>query len=67
MKNSNHYLWSFIRLFQTLDYFGIIPILNWGKTILNKLGKKQIRSHRGKQMGIVLVVGATGSFGKRVV
>ncbi|NRB07031.1 MAG: CIA30 family protein [Richelia sp.] len=67
MKNSDRSPWNFGRLFQTLDYFEIIPVFSWVKKVLNKSEKKRIQPNGGKVMGVVLVAGATGGVGKRVV
>ena len=68
MKNSSDRSpWKFGRLLQTLNYFEIIPVVSWVQKIFSQSQQKQIQPNGGKQMGIALVVGATGGVGKRVV
>ncbi len=68
MKNSgDRSPWQFGRLLQTLNYFEIIPVISWVQKIFSKSQQKQVQPNGGKQMGVVLVAGATGGVGKRVV
>jgi uncharacterized protein YbjT (DUF2867 family) len=64
-KNSDR--WNFGRFFQTLDYFEIVPIFSCLKRIFFPSGQKKLQPNGGKQMGVILVAGATGGVGKRVV
>lgn len=56
------------RFFQTLTYFEVIPFINCLQKLFNsrnQQGKNSLVT--GKVMGIILVTGATGGVGKRVV
>jgi len=66
-NNSDRSPWKFGRLFQTLNYFEIIPVVSWVQKMFSKSQQKQIQPNGGQQMGVVLVVGATGGVGKRLV
>ena len=54
--------WEFGRLWQTLTYFEIVPLVNCWQKIFKRSNSK---SHRYTNM-IILVAGATGGVGKRV-
>ncbi len=54
--------WEFGRLWQTLTYFEIVPLVNWWQKIFKRSNSK---SHRYTNM-VILVAGATGGVGKRV-
>ena len=56
--------WEFGRLWQTLTYFDVIPWLNCWQKIFNS---KQINNSKQDRNMVVLVTGATGGVGKRVV
>jgi uncharacterized protein YbjT (DUF2867 family) len=61
-------MWDFGRLINTLTYFEVVPILNWVQDIFQ--GSSQANKNKpeaAKQVGIILVAGATGGVGKRVV
>jgi len=62
VSNENRSQWDLGRFIETLTYFEAIPVLNWFQQLIN-----QDRSKGGKNMGIILVAGATGGVGKRVV
>ncbi|WP_088243502.1 CIA30 family protein [Calothrix rhizosoleniae] len=71
MKNSDggksyRSQWDFGRFFQTLNYFEIFPVISWVKKLFSQPNQKQFQQNGGKQMGVVLVAGATGGVGKRV-
>lgn len=60
--------WDFGRFIQTLDYFDAIPILSWLKQLLpSQANDNKNISVGGNQVGAILVAGATGGVGKRVV
>ncbi|HCF29670.1 MAG TPA: NADH:ubiquinone oxidoreductase, partial [Cyanobacteria bacterium UBA11049] len=59
--------WDAGRFFQTLAYFDIIPGLAWLRQLLQSGTKDNENKFIGKKMGVVLVAGATGGVGKRVV
>ena len=54
--------WKFGRLWQTLTYFEIVPLVNCWQKIFKRNNSK---SHRYTNM-VILVAGATGGVGKRV-
>ena len=54
--------WEFGRLWQTLTYFEIVPLVNWWQKIFKHDNSK---SHQNTNM-VILVAGATGGVGKRV-
>ncbi|BAZ43807.1 NADH:ubiquinone oxidoreductase complex I intermediate-associated protein 30 [Chondrocystis sp. NIES-4102] len=56
--------WEFGRLWQTLTYFEVIPLLNWQR--LFKPKSANISDNQQTNM-VILVAGATGGVGKRVV
>lgn len=61
--------WDIGRFVETLTYFEVIPFLGCLKRILQGQQQKSNRTElSGKQnMGVILVAGATGGVGKRVV
>lgn len=54
--------WEFGRLWQTLTYFKIIPVINFWQRVFQP---SQTKSHQHINM-VILVAGATGGVGKRV-
>jgi uncharacterized protein YbjT (DUF2867 family) len=61
-------MWDFGRLINTLTYFEVVPLLNWVQDIFQ--GSSQANKNKpevAKKMGRILVAGATGGVGKRVV
>lgn len=68
MTEKNRSQWDAGRFFQTLAYFDIIPGLGWLRQLLQGGTKdnKDIPTV-GEKMKVVLVAGATGGVGKRVV
>ena len=58
--------WEFGRLWQTLTYFEIIPFANCWQKIFNSNRAKKSNSKQDTNM-VILVAGATGGVGKRVV
>ena len=60
--------WDFGRFFQTLAYFEVIPFFNCLQRLFQ--GRAKDNKHRplgDKKVGTILVAGATGGVGKRVV
>ncbi|MGL6341778.1 MAG: CIA30 family protein, partial [Waterburya sp.] len=57
--------WEVVRLWQTLNYFEVIPLINCWQSLF-KSRQKQISNHQQTNM-VILVAGATGGVGKRVV
>ncbi|MCC0176203.1 CIA30 family protein [Waterburya agarophytonicola K14] len=56
--------WEFGRLWQTLIYFDVIPVINCWQKIFQR--DRAIKSKQETNM-VILVAGATGGVGKRVV
>jgi len=68
MAENNRAPWEFGRFFQTLTYFEVIPGFNCLQRLFSgQFTEKQDKPTGGKKVGIVLVAGATGGVGKRVV
>jgi uncharacterized protein YbjT (DUF2867 family) len=68
MAKNNRSQWDLCRFIKTLTYFEVFPALNWVQNILqNRPEKQQNQPKEGIQMGVILVAGATGGVGKRVV
>lgn len=68
MTNQNRSQWDAGRFLQTLTYFEVIPIINWLQQLFtNRENNQKSSQSRGIKMQVVLVAGATGGVGKRVV
>lgn len=68
MTNSNRSQWDLGRFIQTLTYFEVIPFLNWIQDFIQgRLDNNREITDGVKQVGVILVAGATGGLGKRVV
>ncbi|MBD2346922.1 CIA30 family protein [Anabaena subtropica] len=68
MTDKNRSQWDLGRFIETLTYFEVIPFLNWVQQLIP--GRPQVyqpRSNGEQNMGVILVAGATGGVGKRVV
>jgi uncharacterized protein YbjT (DUF2867 family) len=68
VTDKNRSQWDLGRFIKTLTYFEVIPVLNWVQQLIQ--GRPQDNENRpigGRNMGVVLVAGATGGVGKRVV
>lgn len=64
-KNST---WDFGRFFQTLTYFEAIPVVSWLQRLLQGSPAPQpIAPANQPRANVILVVGATGGVGKRMV
>jgi uncharacterized protein YbjT (DUF2867 family) len=61
-------MWDLSRFVQTLTFFEVIPLLNWVQDLVKGDNKDNPDKLIGaKKVGVVLVAGATGGVGKRVV
>lgn len=61
-------MWKFGKFLETLDYFEVFPVLSCLKRLFSgtiNTAKQQLLGEQ--KMGLILVVGATGGVGKRVV
>ena len=68
MTQKNRAGWDAVRFFQTLDYFDAVPLFSWLKQLLqNHTRDNKDEPTGGKKVGVVLVAGATGGVGRRVV
>lgn len=69
MSNQNHRSqWDAGRFVQTLAYFEAIPFFSWLQRLLQgRTNDNKDRPAGGKSVGVILVAGATGGVGKRVV
>ncbi|WP_392533594.1 CIA30 family protein [Nostoc sp. C117] len=68
MTDKNRSQWDLGRFIETLTYFEVIPFLNWVQQLIQ--GRPQdIQNipNGGRNMGVILVAGATGGVGKRVL
>ncbi|MEM7724979.1 MAG: CIA30 family protein [Cyanobacteria bacterium P01_A01_bin.45] len=70
MTESKRAQWDFGRFFQTLTFFEVLPFCSWIKLLTQ--GKSQnnqapVEVSGVDKVGIILVAGATGGVGKRVV
>ncbi len=68
MTEKNRSPWDVGRFFQTVTYFEVIPFLNCLQRLFARGENNKKKNHnQTKNMGIILVAGATGGVGKRVV
>ena len=68
MAEKNRSQWDAGRFVQTLTYFEVIPFIGWIQQLLTgSASNKQETQNGGKKVGVILVAGATGGVGKRVV
>ncbi len=67
VTNQNRSQWDLCRFLKTLSYFEVIPVWNWLQSLISGAGDSQNLPKGGRNMGVVLVAGATGGVGKRVV
>lgn len=68
MTEKNRSQWNAGRFVQTLAYFEVLPFINWLQQLLQgRANDNKDRPAGGKKLGVVLVCGATGGVGKRVV
>ncbi|PMB47611.1 NADH:ubiquinone oxidoreductase [Fischerella thermalis CCMEE 5330] len=68
MANKNRSQWDLGRFIETLTYFEVVPLINWIQDFFQGRTKdNQNQPNGAKQVGVILVAGATGGVGKRVV
>ena len=68
MADNNRSQWDLGRFIETLTYFEVIPFLNWVQQLIQGSPQNyQPRTDGDEDMGVILVAGATGGVGKRVV
>ncbi|WP_460202678.1 CIA30 family protein [Scytonema sp. NUACC21] len=68
MADNNRSQWDLGRFIETLTYFEVIPFLNWIQDLFQgRSSHNEDRPDGAKQVGVILVAGATGGLGKRVV
>lgn len=68
MTNKNRSQWDLGRFIETLTYFEVVPLINWIQDFFQGRTKdNQNQPNGAKQVGVILVAGATGGVGKRVV
>jgi uncharacterized protein YbjT (DUF2867 family) len=68
VTDKNRSQWDLCRFIKTLTYFEVFPVLNWvQKLIQGRPDDHQNRQNGERNMGVILVAGATGGVGKRVV
>ncbi len=68
MTEKNRSQWDAGRFIKTLTYFEVIPFLSCLQRLFTGRANTQKESQGGeKRMGVILVAGATGGVGKRVV
>lgn len=67
MTDKNRAAWDAGRFVQTLAYFEVIPFLGWLKRLIPGSTNDHQNELAGGKVSIVLVAGATGGVGKRVV
>lgn len=65
--NKENRFWDAGRFVQTLAYFEVIPFLNWLGQLIQGHPHDNKATVGGKDVGVILVAGATGGVGKRVV
>jgi uncharacterized protein YbjT (DUF2867 family) len=68
VADKNRSRWDLGRFIETLTYFEVIPFLNWVQQLIQ--GRPHDNENRpigGSNVGVILVAGATGGVGKRVV
>lgn len=67
MTDKNRSQWDLGRFLQTLTYFEVIPFLNWIQRLIpGSDNDNKERLDGEKNVGVILVAGATGGVGKRV-
>lgn len=66
MSNKQRQTWDFGRFFSTLNYFELIPFLKDLQKLLNQ-NNRPVPNIEENRMSLILVAGATGGVGKRVV
>jgi uncharacterized protein YbjT (DUF2867 family) len=68
VNNNNRSQWDLCRFIKTLTYFEVFPVLNWIENLFQRVPKdNQNKPKLEINMAVILVAGATGGVGKRVV
>lgn len=68
MSDKNRSQWDLGRFIDTLTYFEVFPLLNWVQQLIQGRPQgNQNLPNGGGNVGVILVAGATGGVGKRVV
>ncbi|NEP13492.1 MAG: NAD(P)H-binding protein [Symploca sp. SIO2C1] len=68
MTEENRSRWDAGRFMQTLTYFEVIPFISClHRLFTGRTNQNKANEEGGKSMGVILVAGATGGVGKRVV
>jgi uncharacterized protein YbjT (DUF2867 family) len=68
VTEQNRSQWDAGRFVKTLTYFEVIPFINCLQRLFaGRASNKKASQGEGKRMGVILVAGATGGVGKRVV
>ncbi|NEP56305.1 MAG: NAD(P)H-binding protein [Symploca sp. SIO2G7] len=68
MTEKHRSRWDVGRFMQTLTYFEVIPFISCLQRLFtSRTHQNQAHKGGGKNMGVILVAGATGGVGKRVV
>ncbi|MDB9346054.1 CIA30 family protein [Nodularia spumigena CS-586/05] len=68
MTDKNRSQWDLGRFIDTLSYFEVFPLLNWVQQLIQgRPNDHQNLPNGGRNVGVILVAGATGGVGKRVV
>ncbi len=68
MTEKNRSQWDAGRFVQTLTYFEVIPFITWIQQLFTGFANNKQETQNGeKRVGVILVAGATGGVGKRVV
>ncbi len=68
MTKKNSAKWDLGRFIQTLTYFEVIPLVSWIQNLFRaNVGDNPKKADGAGQVGAVLVAGATGGVGRRVV
>ncbi len=67
VADKNRSQWDVVRFIDTLTYFEVFPCLNWVKRLIQGRFHEDQKPDGGRNVGVILVAGATGGVGKRVV
>jgi|OM-RGC.v1.001702160 uncharacterized protein YbjT (DUF2867 family) len=68
VTDKNRSQWDLGRFIETLTYFEVFPLLNWVQQLIQGgSNDNQNLPNGGRNVGVILVAGATGGVGKRVV
>jgi uncharacterized protein YbjT (DUF2867 family) len=68
VTDQNRSQWDLCRFIKTLTYFEVFPVLNWVQQLIQGRSQdNQDKPNGVRNMGVILVAGATGGVGKRVV